>query len=146
MGAREEAMITRLPDWQPRLVAYIASVNRVPFDTELNNCVYFVCVGVLQMTGFDPIQQLRGRNLEEMMAWFKEEGFRDHVGYVASLFPKTKPGLALPGDLAVIPGEGGWALGFFQGDYVYAPGPLGKVLVPREEAKRAFAVGEELVR
>jgi hypothetical protein len=134
-------MTNKLPDWHNRLVEYIGEYNRTSFDDTRHHCGYFTGNAYFEMTGEDIMADLRDAGtLREMMARIVGMGFADHVEFLASKLEETTPGLADPGDLAVLPGLSGWSLGVIQGDYVYAVADQGIVMVPRANVTRAFKV------
>ena len=58
----------------------------------------------------------------------------------AAHFAEVHPAFAQAGDLAVVPGEDGIALGIVQGENIYVLLPTGFGLVNRLCATRAFVV------
>lgn len=138
----------RLPDWEGRLVAYLSDHARDPFRYGRLDCALFTAGAIEAMTGVDHARGFRGyRTLQAGMKKVQDKGFEDHVGVVAGLFQEIAPAFAQPGDIAVIQGDDGPALGIVQGEAVYvlrrADGEsrlpaLG--LVPLLSAVKAFRV------
>jgi len=129
--------MTRLPDWRQRLEVFIRAARAVPFAYGTMDCALFSAGAVQAMTGVDLARGHRGyRTLAEGL-----RGIRgSHVDMAASLFPEIPPMSAGPGDIAVVPGDPGLALGIVQGVHVYVMGVSGLGLVPKESAVRAFRV------
>lgn len=131
----------RLPDWQARLAAYVASHQRTPFADGRNDCATFAAGAVEAMTGRDPMHAWRGYDLiADGLRDLRAAGFKDHIAFAASLFNEIHPAHAHVGDLAVIRGDEGLALAVFAGEFVLHPGPRGLLRFPRLSARRAFRV------
>ncbi|WP_291732406.1 hypothetical protein [Leisingera sp. F5] len=133
----------RLPDWRPRLAAYVARVARLPFRPGQHDCALFAAGAVEAMTGADLAAPWRNtyRRLSEGQAALQASGFEDHLALAASLFPEVPAALAQAGDLAVFPSDGrGAALGIVQGAAAYVLRPEGLALVSRLHIERAFSV------
>jgi hypothetical protein len=132
----------RRPDWRARLVSYLALASGRTFRPGLMDCALFGAGGVEALTGFDPAADLRGkyRSIEGGYRALKAQGFASHTDFAASLLEPIHPAFAQAGDLAVLPGDGGDALGIFQGPSVYCLGLSGLVCVSRLNVKGAFKV------
>lgn len=133
----------RRPDWRHRLVAYTAEVTRASFHPGRHDCALFAAGAVEAMTGVDYAAPYRGRYTTERggVRILRREGYRDHVALAAHHLRQRAPGeRAQPGDLAVIPADGGRALGVVQGAMVYVLGPDGLGLVPAANATVIFEV------
>jgi len=130
--------MTRLPDWQSRLHSYIAACKRQPYAPGKMDCAVFTRGAVRAMTGTD-----HGFDYDDHasgMADLVAQGFADHVAFTASLLPEVTAGEATPGDVAVVQGDPGLALGIVQGEYVYLVGLRGVGTVPISQALRVFRV------
>lgn len=140
-----EVIPRRLPDWRPRLAAYMGRVARQKFRPGAHDCALFAAGAVKAMTGHDPAAGLRGRyrSLEAGRDMLRARGFADHLEVVGALFEAVPPAQARVGDLAVLPsdapGDPG-ALGVVQGGAVYVLTPSGLALVNRLNIERAFRV------
>jgi len=132
--------LTRLPDWQSRLHAWLLEISGQPFEPGRHDCALFAAGAVAAMTGEDPAALFRGRysTVRGGQRMLKREGHRDHVAFAAAQLDEINILQARPGDLAVTPGEGGDALGVVQGEWVYVLGPNGMGMVPLSAATRAF--------
>lgn len=135
--------MTRLPDWKPRLVAYMrdTQIERRHATTE-PDCALFVAGAVLAMTGIDPAAAWRDRypTVAAGQKLLRREGFADHVDLVASRLPEIPPALAQVGDIAVIEADRLDCLGIVQGPRIYVLGHTGVSTVPLTSASRAFKV------
>jgi hypothetical protein len=145
MGAqvtdRTQPVWSRHPDWQQRLTDYLRANHARPFAWGRWDCALFVAGAVRAMTGRDPMRGLRGyRTLAGGLRKARARGYEDHIAAVAARFPEIPPAFAGPGDIAVVPGAPGLALGIVQGAQVYVPGAQGLGLVSLTEAQRAFRV------
>lgn len=135
-------MVRRFDDWEPRLVEYVVGQMQAPFLYGRLDCALFAAGAVLAMTGSDLADGYRGyRSLKGGQKRLVKQGFADHVELAASLLEEVPPALAHRGDVVVIEGEAGPALGILQGEVVYCLSLAnGVVLVPRLNVLRAFRV------
>ena len=129
-------------DWQTRLRDYLRSISRAPYVIGQHDCATFTAGAVEAMTGADYMHGLRGyRTIAEGLRMAKEQGFDDHIAVVAASFDECHPAFVQVGDIAVLEGEGGDALGIVQGAHVYCIGTNGLGTVPLTHIKRAFRIG-----
>lgn len=133
----------RSPDWQLRLMQYIAERARTPVDPAGPVCAEFAAGAVEAMTGQPLGIQWRGkyRTVSAGLKALKAGGYADHIALVADMFDEIPPAFARPGDIAVLPGDDGIAaLGIVQGSHIYvqSAGGVGAVLLT--DAIRAFRV------
>lgn len=133
-------LMDRLPDWRPRLFAWLASVSRQPFVPGEHDCALFVAGAVEAMTGEDPAAALRGRytTVRGGLRVLRREGHADHVAFVASLLTEIAPLMAQVGDVAVIGTHDGPALGIVAGAEIMVVTPAGTGAVSLLAAQRAF--------
>lgn len=127
----------RLPDWRPRLSAYLTSVARTPFDYGTHDCALFVAGAVQAMTGVDLAEHYRGRytTLEGGLKALARHGLADHEAAAMALFARVHPAFAAVGDIAVIATpENITALGIFEGQHIAVATPTGLGFVPRDQA------------
>jgi hypothetical protein len=129
-------------DWEVRLVDYVVPLMGAGFAWGRLDCALFAAGAVQAMTGEDLAKGWRGyRTLAGGMRKLSEAGFEDHVALAASLLEEVPPSLAFRGDVAVVQGDPGLALGIVQGEAVYVMRPSGGIgLVPILSALRAFRV------
>lgn len=132
----------RFDDWEPRLVAFVLGRMQAQFAYGVDDCALFAAGAVQAMTGVDLARGFRGyRTLASGRRRLAERGFADHVALAAAHFEEVPPAFAHRGDVAVVEGDGGHALGIVQGEVVYVLQPVGGVgLVPITSALRAFRV------
>jgi hypothetical protein len=133
----------RLPDWRPRLFAYVETARRQPFAHGRLDCALFVAGAVEAMTGSDPAAELRGRytTRSEGARAIRRAGYIDHVDMVRALFPEIGKVEAGEGDIAVVPVEDDLALGIVQGSgHIFLVGEGGLMLMDLLAAKTAFRV------
>jgi hypothetical protein len=134
---------SRLPDWRPRLVDYLARVPAEPLAYGSHDCALFVAGAVEAMTGADTAAGYRSTytSLKAGLKRLQRDGLTDHVALVRSLLEEVPPAFAGVGDLAVIGETGTPALGLFEGESILVlreRGGLG--LIPRSAASLAFRV------
>lgn len=134
--------MTRLDDWHARLAAYVYEAGRTPFAYGAHDCALFAAGAVEAMTGTDLAAGWRGiyRTLAGGLKAVKRAGHADHVALAAHHFAEITVAEAMPGDLAVVAGPEGPALGVVQGAQVYVATPTGLGLVPLLQAARVFRV------
>ncbi|TAG28565.1 MAG: hypothetical protein EAZ40_03420 [Rhodobacterales bacterium] len=133
---------TRLPDWRPRLVAYLASVSSQPFAYGTHDCALFAAGAVDAMTGHAIAAEYRGLygSLKEGLKLMRREGLADHVALLRHLFEEVPTAFAMVGDIAVIGEVGTPALGIFEGEQILVLREGGLGLMPRAAATLAFRV------
>lgn len=134
--------LERRADWSARLVAYLAQVARVAYHPGALDCALFAAGADKAMTGRDLAAEYRGKyaSIEDGKALLAAAGFADHVEFVAAHFEEVIPACAQVGDLAVVPGDGGLALGIVQGANVYTVNRGGLTAVSRLQMLRAFKI------
>jgi hypothetical protein len=132
----------RLPDWRPRLTAYLAEIAPEAFRYGSNDCALFAAGAVRAMTGHDPAAGYRGvySTFEGGLKRLRKAGFEDHVAQAASLFQEVPPAFAQVGDITLIEAPEGRALGILAGEMIACLGPLGLGHLPRTAASRAWTV------
>ena len=133
--------MSRRMDWQAALTDYVVGQMRAPFGYGRHDCALFTAGAVAAMTGTDHAVGWRGyRSRAAGPRKLQERGFDDHIALVASLLPEIHPAFAHPGDVAVVAGDDGPALGIVQGEAIYVLRRDGLGLVPLTSAERAFRV------
>jgi hypothetical protein len=130
----------RLPDWKPRLIAWLASIAGTPFEPGKHDCALFVAGAIEAMTGEDPAARFRGRytTVRGGLRVIRAEGFGDHVDMVSSRLEEVAPLMAQVGDIAVVDTPRGLALGVVAGAEILVLGLHGLGAVSLLEGKRAF--------
>jgi hypothetical protein len=136
----------RRDDWKQRLIAHLAEVAITPYEVGRNDCALFAARAVAAMTDVDLAAPFLGRyhTIRGGIRILRKAGYADHIDLAAAHFEEIAPAFAQAGDLAVMPGPDGDALGVVQGEYVYA---LSNTNAERSlataslmDAKRAFRV------
>ena len=144
----------RLPDWRPRLVAYLARITATPFAYGTHDCALFAAGAVEAMTGEDLAAPYRGRygSLKGGLKCLAKAGAADHVALIRARCDQIAPAFAAVGDIAVIGPEaaisagtsrvapGPAALGIFEGEHIVVLREEGLGFVPRATATLAFRV------
>jgi hypothetical protein len=136
----ERPALQRVPDWRPRLVAWLAEVARKPFRPGEHDCALFAAGAIATMTGTDPAAKYRGRytTVPGGLRILRRDGFADHVALVTGLLEEIPPLMAQVGDLAVVPTPEGPALGVVAGAEVLVLRPEGQGAVSLMAVERAF--------
>lgn len=132
----------RIEDWPERLLAFIDARREMPFAWGDNDCCTFAADAVREMTGVDPMAELRGRYDSARSAARRVE----EAGGIASWLDARLPALASPllarrGDLVMFEAQDGPALGVVVGAQAAAAGPEGVTWVPVAQWRRAWRVG-----
>lgn len=133
----------RLSDWEPRLVAYIASALSLPHAYGSHDCLLHCAAAVNALTGKDLARGHRGkyRSAASAAVYLKSLGFDSPAAMIDSLLPEKSVSMAGRGDIVLdsdgIPGVviGGDALMVGMGE-----GAEGLVRVPRSDWAKAWAV------
>ncbi len=134
--------MSRLPDWEDRLHAFIAANMARPFQWGEWDCALFATACAAELTGEDRAAAFRGAydTREGAALALREIGKGTLIKTLDSLFPRKPFGLAVRGDLvmaatAVGVCDGAWA--WFVGETEQGEG---LVRIPRREWVRAWGV------
>ncbi len=128
----------RLPGWEGALARVIAQASSRSFVYGEWDCALFVARAVLAVTGRDLRPDWSYETRADGVRLMRAAGYRDHVAYFrAHCGCLESPRLALPGDIAVMPGR---SLGILQGRMVYQLTPRGMALAPAGLMREALAV------
>lgn len=131
----------RKPEWRVALTDYIVATAAAPFEPGKVDCGLWAAGAVKAMTGTDLARGLRGyRTIKGGLKKLKAGGHDDHVALAAARLEEIPPAMAQVGDVAVVDGDDGPALGIVQGEMIYVAAPQGRALVPLTSARRAFRV------
>lgn len=134
--------MARLPDWEPRLLAYLEGVRSRPFEWGEHDCALHSANAVLAVTGEDIAERFRGkystaagsvRALKRYGAGTLEATFDAAIPVIGKAFAQRGDIVSRDGMVGVCLG----ADGAFVGDVDGAPG---LVRFPRREWTRAWAV------
>lgn len=126
-----------------RLHDYIRSTARTPFQLGQHDCATFATGWVLAATGRDISEGLAGRyrTYAGGLRQVRKLGYADHVALIAAHLPeRASIADAMPGDIAVVEGEDGLALGICAGDHVQVLTERGFGVVDMAQALRVFEV------
>lgn len=139
------APVTRLPDWQHRLQAWLQAATGQPMRYGHFDCGLFGAGAVEAQTGVDLAAPFRGRytTFRGGIRVLRRAGYRDHVDLIARHLREIHPITALPGDIAAVPdADGRPAVALVQGSAVYVLAPAGGFgFAPLTEIQRLFKVG-----
>lgn len=148
----------RLPDWEPRLHAYLVSVADTPHDYGSNHCLLHAANAVRAVTGKDLARGHRGKFKDAIGAvrYLKSLGFDSPAAMIDSALEETPIGFAQRGDLVLVPGdalpggEQGWDIpASCVGDVALVVGDdgvrRGLFRVPRSAWLKAWKVGASFV-
>lgn len=131
----------RRQDWPERLFALVDARCDTPFEWSVHDCCSFAADAVLEMTGTDPIADLRGQWDDEVSAL---RLLKDHGGIEAlasaRLGEQVAPAFAQRGDVVLHTLTGREALGVCVGDRFAAVGDVGVEFAPMSHAVRAWRV------
>lgn len=136
--------LQRLPDWQVRLQRWLLGLPVRPLQPGQHDCCLFMAGAVAAQTGVDLAAPFRGRytTFAGGRRVLRRAGYADHVALVAAYLTEGPVATALPGDIAIVPGEDGPAGGVVQGGAVYVLGASGRLaLVPMAPVIRLFLLG-----
>ncbi len=136
--------LQRLPDWRPRLRRYLKTCVGKPLVAGQHDCCLFGAGAIEAQTGVDLAADWRGRYTTFAAGYriLRKAGYADHIALIAAHLPEIQPLAARAGDIAIVPGEDGDAVGVIQGEAVYVLAPNSQLaLVPMAPVLRLFRVG-----
>jgi len=140
-------MLQRLPDWQPRLRSYLRGCTGRPLVPGQHDCCLFGAGAVDAQTGVDLAAGWRGRYSTFSGGYriLRKAGYADHVALIAAHLPEVAHNAARAGDIAIVPGEDGDAVGVVQGEAVYVLARDARLaLVPMAPVFSVFRVGGDV--
>lgn len=126
--------------WKANLRSYLAAQADAPFAFGSVDCGAFAGGAVEAMTGDNPHAAVAGKykTMAGALRALKRLGHEDHIAYAASLLDEIDPLYAQFGDIAVVQGDDGPALGVVVGAHIEVRTPAGRGVVPLTDAVRAF--------
>ena len=133
----------RLKGWEQRLYALTVDAIGCPHAWGQHDCVTFAADAVREITGRDPMGDLRGTYDTPLSAArvMKQAG-ADNLGDLAGLhLPEVAPSEARRGDVILSGGDMEF-LAVCVGRTAVAPSERGMIHVPMAQAMRAFRVGD----
>ena len=130
----------RPQDWPERLVAFWRARRAIPFGWGSNDCCTLAADWVAEMTGTDPIADIRGWDDALSAARTIDElgGMREAV--TARMGESIDWRMAKRGDVVLMVLDGRDTLAVVMGEYAIAPGESGARLVPMGHAVCAWGV------
>lgn len=134
----------RLADWHSRLARWLCCVAPRPMQPGIHDCCLFGAGAIEAQTGIDIAAPWRGRytTFAGGRRILRKAGYLDHVDLIARTLPEAHLSTASEGDIAIVPGEDGPAVGVVQGHAVYVLHPSGRLgLMPLHPVQRLFKVG-----
>ena len=133
--------MTRYPDWQLRLEAFVRERRNVPFAWGSNDCALFVADAVQALTGEHLCPELRGhRDVREALRMLDRLGGLRGLGTTA-LGAQIPVLMANIGDVVVVTYGKREALALCNGGTALIPSVHGVVAVPMSTAVAAWRVG-----
>lgn len=111
----------RFDDWRRRLVAFLVEHEGRPVEYGTSDCALFAADAVKEITGEDFGAPYRGTYSTAAGAAkaLRKSGYSDLAELAAATFPdEVLPSFGQTGDLAVVKGEDGPALGIVSGMWV----------------------------
>lgn len=142
--------MTRLPDWEERLGAYIASVRDRPHVWGEHDCILHGASAAEAQTGVDIAEAYRGKyaDRKSAAAILKAQGKGTLLRTLNATLSKRRPAMARRGDLVWFEGSVGVCLGreaAFVGEELLAESAgvamrEGLVMIPRRLWSKAWAV------
>lgn len=142
--------LTRLYDWRSRYSDFLDVTRRIPFNWGTDDCaVGFAFGAVTALTGHDMAQEFRGKydSEETAVAVMAGKGARNLGDFMALYLPEyDHPVHARIGDIGVVPDDSplGGSLCLFDATGVVVKTSEGHGMRPREDATRAFRVGDSV--
>lgn len=135
--------LTRLPDWEDRLSAWLADCAGASFEWGKLDCLMFAAGAVKAVTGFDPAKGHRGKykSHASSVRYLKTLGATSASDYLDTLFPRVPKAMARRGDLVSFEGNTGVCIstvGLFVGIENDQPG---LIRIPFREWQSAWSIG-----
>ncbi|WP_375227494.1 DUF6950 family protein [Roseobacter sp. S98] len=134
--------LQRHPDWRNRLIAYLTTCARRPFEPGKHDCALFLAGGVLAMTGVDFAAPYRGRytTVAEGVRLLRRHDFADHAALARTSLVSRPVSMAREGDGAIVREGASPALGIVQGAGIYVLRETGLGLMPLTAAEDVLEV------
>jgi hypothetical protein len=130
----------RRDDWVEQMWLAIEDHDSTEFVWGVNDCCLFVARVVDAMTDGDFEAQLNASYTDEETALAYIASFGSLEAAVSSHLGQPEPGRPLRGDVVLIDGGAGPALGILVGGHIAGMGPNGFVYLPRGEALQRWAI------
>lgn len=138
-------MTARPENWPERLHLFFAEKGPQPFDWRMNNCCFFACDWLAILTGDDPAAPYRARVCDALSAAraFSAEGGVEAIAERICAergWPECPVALARRGDVVLVEGDGGAALGVCAGELSAFAGPKGITWCATLSCRRAWRI------
>lgn len=136
--------LTRKPDWEPRLAAYLARAAKLQHRFGRHDCMINAANAVKAVTGRDFARGHRGKYRGRVSAirYREQLGYSSDAAMLDALLPAIEPAFARRGDLVLAaPDIPGICLGGTAAFVGLEPGKDGLVTLPRSAWTRAWSVG-----
>ena len=130
----------RREDWVEKMWLAIDDHADTEFVWGVNDCCLFVARVVDAMTDSDIETQLNASYTDEKTALAYIASFGSLEAAVSSYLGQPEPGRPLRGDVVLIDGGEGPALGILVGGHIAGMGPNGFVYLPRSEALQRWSI------
>jgi len=130
----------RRADWVGQMWLAIEDHADTEFVWGVNDCCLFVARVVDAMTDSDIETELNASYTDEQTALAYIALFGSLEAAVSSHLGQPEPGRPLRGDVVLIDGGDGPALGILVGGHIAGMGPNGFVYLPRGEALQRWAI------
>lgn len=143
--------MTRYQNWPERASAYLEKRKNDPFIWGVNDCVLFAADGIIEMTGVDPVPELRGgpstalgvaRRMQEAYGSADVSEAARVAGQRVG-FPEISWKMAQRGDVVLLENSGRPCLGICWGRETFAPGPERCMSAPTKTALLAWATARQ---
>lgn len=140
----------RRDNWEHFLSEFLFKRKNSSFRYGRNDCCLFVADAIEKMTGVDPAESFRGKyktrsGANNMLLQFSGGSILETVKKLTLNYgmPEIDPNYAGRGDIALVYGEMGDALGIIDmtAEKVAIPGKKGLVFFPTIAIKKAWRVG-----
>lgn len=136
--------LTRLPDWRPRLVAWLREISGRPIQPGQHDCCLFGAGAIAAQTGVDIAAPWRGRytTMAGGRRVLRRAGYDDHVALIVALLPEIHASAAREGDIALVDIGAELAVGLVQGAAIYVLTETGRLgFAELTPSTRIFKVG-----
>ena len=132
--------MSRRNDWAAQMWAQVEDHSDAPFAWGINDCCLFVARVIDAMTETSHELELASQYTDEETALAYIASFGSLEAAVSSYLGQPEPGRPLRGDVVLIDGGDGPALGILVGGHIAGMGPNGFVYLPRGEALQRWAI------